>query len=217
MEINTGARRIVEVQTFRQKTVAFIDSLNEYIRDICEELLVPVIDLAEVFGAPGRPDLLDPRYAIGDNAHLNIDGQRRIAKAMMDGYFREAEDFRVVVCLGDSHTQGFPIRDASRNGYVIDIEEDSPHQFPYWLAKGTGKLFINRGIAGNTIYGLMRRFETEVLPHYPDHCIIQGGTNDSLLGVPLQDSKDDLKKVIDNCTESGIVPIVGTVVPLGFE
>jgi lysophospholipase L1-like esterase len=197
--------------------VAFIDSLNDFIRKSCKELLVPVVDLAEVFGAPGRPDLLDPRYAIGDNAHLNIDGQRRIARAMMDEYFREAEDFQVVVCIGDSHTQGFPVRDPSRNGYIIDLEEDSPHQFPYWLARETGRTFINRGIAGNTLYGIMRRFDAEVLPHYPDHCIIQGGTNDSLLGIPLDDSKADLQKVIEKCIEADIVPVVGTVLPLGFE
>ncbi len=217
VEINTGARRLPDVNSFRAGTVAFIGSLNDFIRETCEEKMVPVVDLAKALGAPDRPDLLDPRYAIGDNAHLNMDGQKRIAKAFMDDYFNDAEDFNVIVCLGDSHTQGYPVRNETRNGTYLDLEKDSQHQFPYWLAKETGATFINRGIAGNTIYGMKNRFDREVLTHFPDHCLIQGGTNDSLIGTPLEDSKEDLNWIINRCIETGITPVVATILPLGFE
>ncbi|MFW3145393.1 MAG: GDSL-type esterase/lipase family protein [Thermoplasmatota archaeon] len=216
MEINTGERRIQNVDAFRQKTAAFIVSLNSSIMAMCREKTVPCIDLYSIFGSPGIPDLLDPKYSIGDNAHLNIDGQIMLAKAFYEGYFKDAEGLGTVVCLGDSHTQGFPIRDTSRNGLPIDLSIDSPHQFPYHLAKLTGSVFINCGISGNTLYGMKNRFESDVLPHFPDHCVIQGGTNDSLIGIYLEESRADMLTIIEKCMENDIVPVVGTVVPLGF-
>jgi len=217
VEIKTGARNLVAVDTFREKTVAFIDSLNDFISDTCEKKMIPLVDLAKAFGIPDRPDLLHPDLGIGDNAHLNINGQRHLANVFYDEYFKVAEEFELVVCLGDSHTQGFPVRDDSRNGALIDFTVDNQHQYPYWLAKKTGRSFINQGIAGNTIYGMKNRFEKDVLSFFPDHCCIQGGTNDSLLGIALEDSKEDLITIINKCLDAGITPIVGTVIPLGFE
>jgi lysophospholipase L1-like esterase len=81
----------------------------------------------------------------------------------------------------------------------------------------TGKTFVNHGVAGNTIYGLKNRFERDVLPQFPDHCCIQGGTNDSLIGTPLEDSKADIRALIEKCLDAEITPVVGTVLPLGFE
>ncbi|MGA1820643.1 MAG: GDSL-type esterase/lipase family protein [Thermoplasmatota archaeon] len=216
VEINTGARRIVTAETFRDRTAAFINSLNERIRENCMRLMVPCVDISKALASPERRDLLDPRYAIGDNAHLNIDGHRRVARAFYELYFRDAPKFDVVVCIGDSHTQGFPVRDETRNGVPIEIDVDSPHQYPYWLAKETGRTFINRGIAGNTFYGIRNRFENEVISHFPDHCCIQGGTNDSLLGFSLDESMEDLMFLIRRCLEAEITPVVGTTPPLGF-
>jgi lysophospholipase L1-like esterase len=216
VEINTGARRLADVDDFRAKTVSFIDSLNDFIRATCESKMIPLVDLAKAFGAPDRPDLLNPDLNIGDNAHLNLDGQHHMAKVFFEEYFKDAEDFDLVVCLGDSHTQGFPVRDDSRNGIVIDLEIDNPHQYPYWLVKETRRTFINQGLAGNTIYGMKNRFEMDVLSFFPDHCCIQGGTNDSLLGIALEDSKADMLTIINKCLDAEITPVVGTVIPLGF-
>ncbi len=216
VEINTGAQRLTDVNSFRTKTVTFIDSLNDFIRATCKEKMVPLVDIAKAFGAPDQPDFLHPDYGIGDNAHLNLLGQKHMADVFFNEYFDQAEDLDIIVCLGDSHTQGFPIRDDSRNGAPIDLSLDNPHQYPYWLVKLTGKTFINQGIAGNTIYGLKNRFERDVLPHFPDHCCIQGGTNDSLIGTPIDDSKEDILSIIEKCLKNGITPVVGTVIPLGF-
>jgi len=216
VEINTGTRRVVSADTFRDRTAAFIESLNERIRKSCRELMVPCVDISKALASPEKPDLLDPLYAIGDNAHLNIDGHRRVAKAFYEEYFKNTPKFDVVVCIGDSHTQGFPIRDDSRNGIPIELDIDNPHQYPYWLVKDTGKTFINCGIAGNTLYGMRNRFENDVLPHFPDHCCIQGGTNDSLLGFSLEESIGDLLFLINRCLETEVTPVVGTTPPLGF-
>ena len=217
MEINTGTRKIVTPDSFRSKVSSFIDKMNETIRTEFGKMSVPVVDLHSHFSSPDRSDLLDPRYAIGDNAHLNIEGQKKMARVMNEEYFRECDDFDLVVCLGDSHTQGWPVRtDTSRNGEVIDIELDSPHQYPFWLSKWTGRSFINRGIAGNTYYGMFNRFNNDVVRHFPDHCIVQGGTNDALLGTPFHESFSDLKNIVDLCLENEITPVVCTIIPLGF-
>ncbi len=217
MEINTGARRIVDPGSFREKTSLFIKRFNEEIIRKCDDLSVPVVDLYSEFGSPDQEDLLNPKYAIGDNAHLNIDGQKRIADILEREYFIESDEFDTIVCLGDSHTQGFPIRnDISRNGMPIDLDLDHPHQFPYWLTRSTKRTFINRGIAGNTFYGMIKRFDVEVVTHMPDHCIVQGGTNDSLLGTPFEDSIGDLQAIIDRAIENEITPVICTIIPLGF-
>lgn len=216
MEINTGNRKIPNANSFREKTSAFIVSMNEFIKDTCNDDLVPSIDLYNIFASPDQEDLLNPEFAIGDNAHLNIFGQKRLAEAFYEGFLKDSEEPGTVVCLGDSHTQGFPIREADRNGIPIDPETDDPHQYPYWLAKRMDAVFINRGIAGNTLYGMNNRFREEVLPHFPDHCLIQGGTNDSLLGTPLEESKNDIRELIERCLSAEIIPVVGTILPLGF-
>lgn len=216
MEIDTGSRKIPDAGSFRERTSYFILSMNEYIKEICRDHLVPCIDLYREFSSPEQNDLLDPRFAIGDNAHLNLEGQIKMARCFYEGYLRDSKDADVIVCLGDSHTQGFPIRDSSRNGVPIDTALDSEHQFPYWLKKWSDGIVINRGMAGNTLYGMTTRFDVEVLVHLPDHCIIQGGTNDSLIGTPLEESKKDIKELIERCLSAEIVPIVGTIVPLGF-
>lgn len=215
VEIETGTRRIADADHFRTMTAAFIYDLNENIKNHCNDLLVPCVDLYKVLGSPERPDILDPDLAIGDNAHLNLKGQECLARAFHEEYFKDA-DFDVVVCLGDSHTQGFPVRDSSRNGLPIEMDIDSPHQYPYWLSKWTKRTFINEGVAGNTLYGMRNRFEKDVLPHFPDHCCIQGGTNDSLIGTHLEGSWEDMRSLIEKCLDAGITPVVGTIPPLGF-
>jgi lysophospholipase L1-like esterase len=208
---------LVDPQSFRDRTSIFIKRMNSEIKKRCGEMSVPIADLYTAFGSGERKDLLDPDLAIGDNAHLNIDGQKRIADVLMREYFDDADEFQVVVCLGDSHTQGWPVRvDTSRNGHPVDISMDSPHQFPYWLARATGRTFINRGIAGNTFFGMVKRFDEEVVVHMPDHCILQGGTNDALLGTPFDESLNDLLDLIGHCIDNEIEPIVCTIIPLGF-
>jgi lysophospholipase L1-like esterase len=215
MEINTGPRRVVGSDEFLRRTRQFIRDLNDWILRTCDQLLIPVVDLCEIFGREDDPDRLKPEYSVGDHAHLNLEGYKRMAAAFYEGYFKDNDDYDVVVCLGDSHTQGFPGRpDTATNGEPVDPENHSPNQFPYWLAKITGKTFINRGISGNTVYGMRARFDLEVLPHQPDHCVVLGGTNDSLLGIPLEDTKEDLGKIYGRCLKNDIVPVAGTLIPL---
>ena len=214
MEINTGTNRVRGSEDFIEKTWSFINRLNAWIRNTCDEMLIPMVDLNKMFRG-SDPNRLDPRYSTGDHAHLNLEGQKRLASAFYDGHFGDCDEYDVVVCLGDSHTQGYPMRtDTSTNGQPLDPEKHSQNQYPYWLAKRTGKTFINRGIAVNTVYGMKGRFTNEVLSGMADHCIILGGTNDALLGTPLDDTRNDLKKLYDLCIDAEIIPVAATLIPL---
>ncbi|MCK5773451.1 MAG: hypothetical protein KAH57_06645 [Thermoplasmata archaeon] len=204
--------------TFVQNAYRTIRDINVWIKDTSEDLAMPVIDLNSAFRDPQDENLLAARYSCGDHAHLNGEGYKHLADVIYSDYLKDAEDLSSIVCLGDSHTQGYPGRALiDRNGYTIDPKIDSDNQFPYWLAELTGVSVINRGIAGNTVYGMLNRFESEVIMHLPDHCIILGGTNDVLLGTPIEDTKQDLLTLFEKCIGSDIVPIAGTIIPLGIE
>ena len=215
MELNTGSYRVRGSDSFIEKTRIFLLDFNIWIRETADELSIPIIDLEAIFASPDNPNKLDQRYSVGDHAHLNLAGYKMLAETFYECYFKDRMDYNVVVCLGDSHTQGFPGRsDISTNGLPVDINNHSDNQYPYWLAKRTGKTFINRGIAGNTVYGMRSRFDKEVVIHLPDHCIVFGGTNDALLGIPLDETKDDMYEILYRCLELEIIPLAGTVIPL---
>jgi lysophospholipase L1-like esterase len=189
--------------------------INNWIRSKGEDLSIPVIDTYPGFVGDGGK--LKDEYAAGDNAHLDVHGQNLLAMIIYEGYFRNAENVSLIICLGDSHTQGYPMRtDVSRNGIQIDPYLDSADNFPYFLSRLTKAKVINRGIAGNTVYGMLKRFDSEVVPHLPDHCVVLGGTNDALIGTRPEETKDDLERIYGKCISSGIVPVACTIVPLGF-
>lgn len=215
MELNTGSYRVRGSDSFIDKTRIFLQDFNIWIRDTADDLSIPMVDLEVIFASPDNRYKLDTRFSVGDHAHLNMEGYKMLAESFHNGYFKDKDDYNVVVCLGDSHTQGFPGRsDISTNGLPVDLDTHSNNQYPYWLAKLTGKTFINRGIAGNTVFGMISRFDREVVIHLPDHCIVFGGTNDALLGTPLDETRDDMYKILYRCLELEITPVVGTVIPL---
>jgi lysophospholipase L1-like esterase len=106
--------------------------------------------------------------------------------------------------------------DVSRNGVPIDPAIDTADNYPFFLARMTGLHVINRGISGNTVLGMLKRFDSEVVTHYPDHCIVMGGTNDALIGVRPEETMEDLERIFRKCISSRIVPVACTIVPLGF-
>ena len=168
-------------KTFVKSVVFFLERLNSWIEGTAYDLSIPYVNLAEGFRDPARPLFLDERWSCGDHAHLNVDGYKRMAEILYKDYFEGSPGHNVVVCLGDSLTQGFPGRSSiERNGFPVRPENDNQSQYPFWLTKLSGQTFINRGIAGNTVYGMRSRFDKEVVIHLPDHCVILGGTNDAL-------------------------------------
>jgi len=121
-----------------------------------------------------------------------------------------------VLCIGDSHTVGFPDYDPMFGGNV-----QSSYQF--WLTEKLDEMdcakkfcFINRGVCGDTsdsiVLRLLRCLDTVAV----DLIILQGGTND--LGMlPPDEIFLKLKQGYSACLKRGLPVIAVTVPPLNFK
>lgn len=121
-----------------------------------------------------------------------------------------------VLCIGDSHTAGFPEHDPLFGGNV-----KSSYQF--WL---TGKLkgidsekefcFMNRGVCGDTSDGIVSRLIRCLDTVDVNLVILQGGTND--LGMlPPGETFSNLKRGYSACLKRDLPVIAVTVPPLNFK
>jgi lysophospholipase L1-like esterase len=70
-----------------------------------------------------------------------------------------------VVALGDSITQGYPFDMEASWVYILKMEK--------------GLDIVNKGINGDTLEGMLERFERDVISLLPGMVIIMGGTNDA--------------------------------------
>lgn len=108
-----------------------------------------------------------------------------------------------IVALGDSITWGFPY--APSYSWVALLSLQYPkHQF------------FNLGQNGDTLRGMLFRIN-EVLSLNPHFCFITGGINDVLMGIPLEQSKEALKKMIFLLKEKNIEVILGIPVDCFFD
>lgn len=96
----------------------------------------------------------------------------------------------VILAFGDSLTYG--------------IGTAKPHSYPEVLAKLTGRKVINAGISGEVTQQGLARFPS-VLDQYRPHTVIllQGG-NDILRNYDLQQTKQNIKEMIQIARDRGI-------------
>lgn len=104
-----------------------------------------------------------------------------------------------IVAIGDSITYGFPY---------------SPRLS--WVSLMAKQLQIdcdNKGVCGDTTYGMLERFSADVLKQQPSHVIIMGGTNDVFAGMGLKDILGNIQAMIHLSLTNSIVPIIGLPIP----
>lgn len=95
-----------------------------------------------------------------------------------------------VVCFGDSITSGVGVRS----------EESYPSLLSHLIKRGV----INEGRAGDTTYSALLRLN-DVIAHKPFLVIIELGGNDYLRGVPLENTLENLQKIIREIQKRGTV------------
>ncbi|MDN5301415.1 MAG: acyl-CoA thioesterase [Thermoanaerobacteraceae bacterium] len=105
-----------------------------------------------------------------------------------------------VVALGDSITQGYPFDMEASWVYILKMEK--------------GLDIVNKGINGDTLEGMLERFERDVISLLPGMVIIMGGTNDAFDGYSLSSMEYNLKRMVKFAKESKIVPVIGIPVPV---
>jgi len=126
------------------------------------------------------------------------------------------------VALGDSLTVGYtPIA----GFYYIDV-------FPYtefleqiladeMSKKGLAQFdvsFKNLGVNGDSTWGMLKRFDSQVIRENPDYLIIWGGINDLYMSKESSDVFNNLKKMYEKARGSAFEPIACTMTSVrGFD
>ena len=120
-----------------------------------------------------------------------------------------------ILCIGDSHTAGFPDFDPFMGG-----DPESSYQF--WMTKELKNLnpavkyqLINEGMCGDTSRGIVQRLLQSLRKQPYDLVILEGGTNDLSLSNGDQ-VFNNLKQGYKACIQNNIPVIAPAIPPISF-
>jgi lysophospholipase L1-like esterase len=116
----------------------------------------------------------------------------------------EMYEMRVkLVCIGDSLTEGYGIRQAYRWSNLLN--------------KDLNMEIINSGISGDTTSGMLARFHNMVIVHNPTHVIITGGTNDLWFNLSDEQIISNILAMTRYARYNGIISIIGIPTPYYYD
>lgn len=99
-----------------------------------------------------------------------------------------------IVALGDSFTLGYPL--------------DPEHSWTTRLAEVLQVPVVNKGKSMQTSKDLLNRFETDVVAEKPGRVIIFAGIGDALQDIPLTQTQNDIKAMVEKAKSNQIIPIL---------
>ena len=105
-----------------------------------------------------------------------------------------------IVCLGDSFTKGFGVKD--EECWVSILDRRLPYEF------------INKGISGDTTSGLLSRFYRDVVDEHPRYVLIDGGFNDFIAGSDCGTVQANIMSLVHQAYHNSIIPVI-VLVPGG--
>lgn len=125
-------------------------------------------------------------------------------------------DTFTILCVGNSHTAGFPDHDPWMGG-------DPTSSYQFWLKQGLVKKWpeteftlINEGVCGDTSRGIITRLFRALQRVSCNLVILAGGTND--LGMVGEKAIiANLEKGYDLCREKKIPLIITTIPPISLH
>ena len=110
------------------------------------------------------------------------------------------QDVKVVYCIGDSLTYGYPVQ----NAYEDELG----------ACLGTHRTVVNKGHGGNTTSQMLDRFDDDVLAYDPDVVIIWGGINDVAgVGSTAAHVESNLQAMYSKAHEAGVRVIAVSISP----
>jgi acyl-CoA thioesterase-1 len=110
----------------------------------------------------------------------------------------------LIVCFGDSLTAGYGTDPGQTYPDYLQADLD---------AKGYSYRVVNEGISGNTTKDGVDRVSTIVAMH-PAVVVVEFGGNDGLRGLPIEDSRANLDKIVSTLKASGTkVVLAGITLP----
>lgn len=105
-----------------------------------------------------------------------------------------------IVCLGDSLTEGYNILENT--------------EWPHLLADKYD--VVNKGISGDTTFGMLSRLSRDVLDEMPSHMIVMGGTNDLFYETPILHIISQIATMTRHCRKHHIQVIIG-IPPVSYD
>ncbi len=113
----------------------------------------------------------------------------------------------VILALGDSLTYGYEVKQSeSYPARLQEIlkEEGYPHKV------------VNAGVNGDTTAGGAGRIDW-LLQHEPEVVVLELGANDGLRGIPVDEMKKNLSRIIEACQKKGAkVLLAGMKIPPNY-
>jgi len=104
-----------------------------------------------------------------------------------------------IIALGDSITQGYPYGIKASWVNILNTEK--------------GFNIINKGINGDTLEGMLERFQRDVVELQAEMVIIMGGTNDAFIGFSLESMQYNIKEMVKKAMNLKIIPVIGIPIP----
>jgi lysophospholipase L1-like esterase len=129
----------------------------------------------------------------------------------------------VFAALGDSLTRGFMPYDPFRPmgpgiPYTSYLDNIVVTELLRRGVENVSVQFVNFGVNGDSIRGMLHRLESRVAPLDPDYVIIWGGINDLYGGFPPEDIMGNLRALYVKSSEIGVNPIACTLTSVtGFN
>ncbi len=118
-----------------------------------------------------------------------------------------ADGERVVLCLGDSLTEGYGVEDDQAYPSVLERRLRD---------RGRAVRVINAGINGSTSASAVRRLRWQ-LKAEPDILVLALGGNDGLRGLDLSETKKNLSQAIELAKSHGVqVVLAGMQIPPNY-
>jgi acyl-CoA thioesterase I len=115
---------------------------------------------------------------------------------------------RTVLVMGDSLAAGYAL--STSEGWVSLTAEKVAVESPDWRV-------VNASISGETTAGGAARIAAELKRHHPDVVVIELGANDGLRGLPLQQTRENLEKMIAAAkAENAQVLLIGMRLPPNY-
>ena len=124
---------------------------------------------------------------------LNLNAKGKVV--VLYAVWIEANDPNVILCLGDSITEGYACA-------------GSP--YPARLARLSGLKVINRGVGGTTSGDGLRTAERNILEARAATVCIQFGANDAIHHVDVGSTKENLRDIIRLCKKYDCRPLLAT-------
>ncbi len=110
----------------------------------------------------------------------------------------------IVLALGDSLTAGYGL--APEHSFAFRLEQALGDE-------GNDVQVINGGVSGDTAHDGLLRLDG-LLKHHPDLVIVEFGANDVYMGLPVDDVRSSLERIIDRCRETGAFVFLAGVASL---